>query len=147
MYLHPFALGSKGGNTEINVTARGGLSSVLEPDGDFVWEMNVVGTETVEERRLDALVDHADVVKLDLQGYEREALRGSTGLLDDVSIILCEISFRRTYEDQALFCDIADQVANYGFDLYMLYNIYNVSNERGGITGGDALFVDRTIWN
>ena len=58
-----------------------------------------------------------DVIKLDIQGFELEALKGMGALLRHVKYILCEVSFKKLYHNQALFLDIANYLES--FNLYI----------------------------
>lgn len=143
--VYPVALGLENGSTTFNITSSPAWSSVLEPDDDFVEDVAVSEREEVEVKRLDELVGEVDVLKLDLQGYELNALKGSTGVLDDASLVFSEVSFHRAYEDQALFCEIVELLRDFGFHLYMLYSLHYLLGENGESTGGDALFVDEDL--
>jgi hypothetical protein len=57
------------------------------------------------------------LLKLDVQGFELEALRGATSLLERVDAVLTECSFVRFYEGQPLFEDILACLAPLGFRL------------------------------
>lgn len=71
--------------------------------------------------RLDNHVDKFDLKRpvlmvLDVQGYEFEVLKGAIMLLDNVDIIICEISVDQLYDKQASFDDIFSFLRDLGFN-------------------------------
>jgi hypothetical protein len=63
------------------------------------------------------------VIKLDLQGYEIEALRGALGTLSHVRYVISEVSFAEFYVGQPLFTDVVRFLAEQGLFLHALgYN-------------------------
>lgn len=98
--------------------------STLNPytaDGALGRGFVPLGEEEVPLRRLDGLgLDLAGtqvVLKLDVQGHELPALRGATGLLEQVDAVLAELSFANQYEGQPpSFSAVAALLA--GHDLF-----------------------------
>lgn len=56
-----------------------------------------------------------DVVKLDIQGFELEALKGFDHWLGSVKFIICEVSFKEYYVEQPLFSDILVYLSSFKF--------------------------------
>jgi FkbM family methyltransferase len=118
--LHKVALGAVANKLTMNVASD---SSSLLPLGELQnsyfgvnkhseMEVDVVNlTEYVQAKQLPP----PDLIKLDIQGYELEALKGSIGLLKATKYILCEVSFVEFYVGQPLYHDIAHFLAQYGF--------------------------------
>jgi hypothetical protein len=80
-----------------------------------------------------------DIVKLDVQGFELEALKGARRLLAAGSLaILAEVSFAPLYEGSCLYHEVATFLEAAGFTLYQLY--YPRSDWRGRLLYADALF-------
>jgi len=95
--------------------------------------------------RLDDLLGQVELkgktlLKLDVQGYELEVLRGGPEMLKRVDYIFSEVSFRPLYEGQPLFDDVYDFLKPLDFayagDLEVL-----PSPVDGTILQADALFV------
>lgn len=87
------ALGDHDGSAVMTLAVHGAEHVVGEVPGG-------VGSETVPIRRLDALLaehqmDHVDLLKLDVEGSELEALRGLGGRLDTVRAIVAEVHERQ----------------------------------------------------
>jgi len=60
-------------------------------------------------------------LKIDVQGYEYEVLKGATDILQNTIGIEIEMSMIELYENQKwLFSDVMDFMKNNGFSLYSL---------------------------
>ncbi|WP_051261817.1 FkbM family methyltransferase [Desulfovibrio inopinatus] len=142
--VHQYGLGASSFPTTINKLNRPTLSSILPPSGiqekyaDQVLTLSdVIPIQVVS---LDeVLPDGADVVKLDLQGYELEALRGMPQTLARCRAILVEVAFIPLYEGQPLFEEIELFLSSSGFVLEKLYDIW--TNQQNEKTAADALFL------
>ncbi len=141
--VHAVALGERAATLSLSILSRPTLSSLLPPTGireKYAGEdLPVVGTVAVPVARLDSLVDRADVVKLDLQGYELPALRGATGLLPEVSAVVAEVARLPLYAGQALLPEVEEFLEGCGFRLDGVYDFFRDAS--GRIVSGDALFV------
>jgi FkbM family methyltransferase len=86
-----------------------------------------------------------DLLKLDLQGYELEALRGLGERLAEVRLIFTEVEYVPLYEGQPLFADIDQFLRQAGFRLFHLYSTW--CHPSGQITSGDALYVNQRYFS
>jgi len=92
---------------------------------------------------LDAFVRAEDIrapamLKLDVQGFEYEALRGCESLIHLFDQIYCECSFMELYSGQKLARDVIDWLAARGF---WISGIYNPAYDRDGrAVQADLLF-------
>jgi FkbM family methyltransferase len=78
------------------------------------------------------------LLKLDVQGYELEALRGACRMLARTDYVLLETAFKRLYEGEPLFEDIADFMHSVQFRF--LRPIGFETDPVGEIVQMDALF-------
>lgn len=62
------------------------------------------------------------MLKLDVQGFEYEALMGCESLLSYFAHVYCECSFLELYTGQKLACDVIDWLSARGFRLAGFYN-------------------------
>jgi FkbM family methyltransferase len=142
--VRPVALGAFPGHLALNVLESQTCSSLLAPTGIRDKHpgkpMGVSQTVPVEVVRLDQELPEApDIIKLDLQGYELEALRGAEGLLGGVEAVLCEVSFTDLYRNQPLGDDVIAWMRRKGFGLEGLYSPWY--DGAGGLVSADALFL------
>lgn len=55
------------------------------------------------------------LVKIDVQGYELEAIAGAERVLAEAKVVILEMSFQKLYENQPLFHDVYQRMYNLGF--------------------------------
>jgi len=92
---------------------------------------------------LDEYVDEhnmplPDLIKLDVQGFELEALVGAKRCVASARFIIVEVSLVELYLWQALFRDIYDFCRTHGFRLYALGAETRLGKE---LLQADALFL------
>lgn len=100
--LHAVALGAEGTFIDLAIDPAGVTTGAhVLPDREHAPD----GGVRVPVARLDTLLaaeivsDDRCLLKLDLQGWELEALKGASGILDRIEVILCEASFNaQAYE-------------------------------------------------
>lgn len=128
--LHQCALGSSEKIGLINVTSQTDSSSLLNPG---VMQVNTFGTPKIREKEVPVvMLDQfrkknnlplPDLMKLDIQGYELEALKGASDCLKACKFIIMEVSFVSYYDDQPLFGDVITYMENNNFSMIALgYN-------------------------
>ncbi len=144
--VHGAALGAHEKSVAFNVVRNLVSSSVLAPSavnrGYHGDKMDVRQVVEVPQVRLENVMAGRDVdlLKLDLQGYELEALKGCGSLLDRIKIITTEVEFAMLYDGQPLFGDIDVFLRTHGFRLLNLYELY--SHPDGQLTAGDAVYLN-----
>lgn len=101
---------------------------------------------TVPTSRLDdVLSGPIDILKLDLQGYELEALRGAGNLLSQTRVVLTEVGFLPIYEQAPTFCDIHEFLKPREFEIHELYVHYMFWGPQGRLEWGDALYLNHAF--
>lgn len=143
IYAH--ALGARDSRSQFYVTERSDSSSLLIPGAaqERAYGSRVAEAMDVEVRRLDHVLTPAQIagpalMKLDVQGAERDVLEGCGRLLQDIDYIYLEGSFVELYEGQPLIADIIAFLHGQGF---AFRGIYNTSYTRDyGTTQADFLF-------
>jgi FkbM family methyltransferase len=145
--VHGAALGADAKTVSFNVVNNLVSSSVLNPSalnkrihGEKMDIRQVV--EVPQVRLEDELKDigEIDLLKLDLQGSELEALKGCGKLLERIKIITTEIEFVSLYDGQPLFGDIDVYLRAHGFKMLNLYELY--THPDGQLTAGDAVYLN-----
>ena len=83
------------------------------------------------------------LLKLDLQGYELEALKGAKSILPKCEYVLTEVEFKASNQDEPTFADLQEYLAKYGFRF--IHPVAFSRDEFGEISQMDALF--QKYWN
>jgi FkbM family methyltransferase len=58
------------------------------------------------------------LLKIDVQGFELNVLKGAQNVLKKIDMIFCEISFAELYKDQPAFGEILEYLENYNFKYF-----------------------------
>ena len=144
--LHVAAIGEKAEKTLIHLSARDDSSSLLEignAQSSFFPGTHEVGTLEVDVGPLDQFVSKEDIarpamLKLDVQGFEMQALAGCRSLIGYFDYVYCECSFVELYKGQKLAGEVISYLGGLGFGLS---GIYNPSYDRvGNCIQADLLF-------
>jgi len=115
--------------------------------------LRTVRTETATTLTLDAVLAQepkVDMLKLDIQGFELNALRHATSVLQRTLVVHCEVSFAEIYQGQDLFSEVEQHLRRSGFELVDLSTLcrYPLSGtpfaaSRDWLGWGDAVFFRR----
>ncbi len=130
--LLPRALGD-GARHTLHV-ATGGMTSLLEPDGDawafltpfgmppFLPLEQSVRTTELQTRRLDDVeeIPEIDFLKIDIQGAELMVLRNGRAKLRECAFIQIEMSFFALYKNQPGFAEVDIELRAQGFMVHGL---------------------------
>jgi len=144
--LYEAAIGSNRSKAVMHVAAADDSSSLLpisELHRRLIPGATEARTETVNVCRLSDYVAAEEIcppamLKLDVQGYELEALLGCEQLLNRFDQIYVECSFVELYEGQPMAYEIIAYLAKRRF---RLIGIYNMSyDHKGQAIQGDFLF-------
>ena len=128
--LHEAAIGPQLSRCKMHVSARDDSSSLL-PISSLQSKIfpgtAEVSTIDVQVAPLDTFVSleelhEPSLLKLDVQGFELEALQGCESLLCGFGSIYCECSFVELYSGQRLASDVIEWLAVRGFRINGLYN-------------------------
>ena len=135
--LHEAAISPEAGTATMHVSASADSSSLL-PITDRQSELfpgtQEVGTTEVQASPLETFVPvdtlrAPAMLKIDVQGFELEVLRGSLSLLPHFTWVYVEASFEALYENQALAGDVTAFLEENGF---AEEGRYNISHSRDG---------------
>lgn len=142
--IYPLALGEVEGEAEMHIASREDSSSLL-PLGETqrrLFDMRETHCFSVPVRRLDTLIDSDTLggpalLKIDVQGFEFEVLKGAEGLIDAIDAIYVEASFVELYGGQRLANDVAALLGEYGFGEA---GRFNLCTSDGALVQADILF-------
>lgn len=121
------ALGSKYSEKNIFITSRRDSSSILKPNSNIsknykTEEIRKIKVNVLDEIFYNKKLLNPILLKLDVQGYELEVLKGAKNFLNNVKFIITEISFRKIYEKQAMSYDLINYLKTYNFEIYARCN-------------------------
>jgi FkbM family methyltransferase len=144
--VYPVAAASQGGSVDLHVSQLDDSSSLLPITERYTSAF--VGTEEIGEARVDAarideILGPEDIVrpallKIDVQGYELEVLRGAEGVIANVDEILLEVSFMEFYAGQPLAGELISYLHGSGF---LLNGVFSLKRNRvGRCLQADLLF-------
>jgi FkbM family methyltransferase len=150
VHIHPSALAASNGRTTFHILQAGTLSSALVPkDAPGTLrdaEMAIVQRVEVDQVRLDDILEEgADILKLDLQGYELEALKGCGTMLERIKTVVCEVGFIERYVGQPLFEEVDRFLLSKGFELL---DLYEPDRQPGDpLTHADAVYLNARFFS
>lgn len=135
-------LGSSEGKAEIHVCGYSGASSLypFTARGHALYpDLDMIGTETIQLTTLDQWAPGhlfgVTLLKIDVQGYELEVLKGAVQTLPLIDAVYAEVNFAEVYEGQPLAEEIVSFMAAQGFSAPVSMNGF------GGV-GGQAVQAD-----
>ena len=143
-------LGAYKSNKKLNITRKKDSSSVLE-----IKNSNLLGKkfEILEEREIQILtLDSAlkdynlynnILLKLDVQGYELEVLKGANKLLSKIKYIIIEIVDSEFYHNQVIGSDILDYLTKNNYKILKSCNEFNI--KRINYSQRDVLLVNKSF--
>ena len=129
---------NKGVDTSSFLTSnKTGLNSDVQVQ---TLEQVTLPLTTLDQVALDAKIDRINILKLDIQGSELNALKGAERKLSEkkIDVIFTETYFIQQYIDQPLFYEIAAHLQQFG---YQLQDIYNPIYGKGKLAWCDVIFV------
>jgi FkbM family methyltransferase len=142
------ALGDRVGQIVLNVTASSELGSVLQPRDEFLEtyygnnEGCVVEKAQVELCTLDSLVPESkcvDLLKIDVQGFERAVLSGARRVLANTRAVLIETLLQSHYVGDDNLAALWTILADHGFSFWNISPPY--VGQDGRALWADAVFV------
>jgi FkbM family methyltransferase len=122
--LHRCALGATSGTAEIHLATRADSSSLMAQaaQAKYFPGTREIGVETIRVARLSEELSSHEIkgpvlLKIDVQGFEGEVLKGCEDMLSHINWIYCEASFVELYQGQPLAHEIIIWLAERGFSL------------------------------
>lgn len=141
------AIGAQTGTATINISGNSQSSSLLpmlDRHRTTAPGSTYVASDEVQVRRLDDLVplgeDQRYLLKMDVQGFERDVLDGADLVLERTHVLYSEMALQPLYEGEALFHELCGSIIGRGFRCAGLFNgHYDGSTDE--VLQCDALFV------
>lgn len=131
IFLYPCGLNSRAGSFPFHATRVSEASSLLQPDPKLMklssqkkYDFNILEVEctTLDRFCKDNQLLKIDILKLDVQGAELEALKGGIELIKSgaISLLYVEVNFAETYLKQMQFKDLLEFCNHHGYQLWDL---------------------------
>jgi FkbM family methyltransferase len=151
VHCRNFALGAQSCQQEINVSSYVQASSFLE--NGRLLENRVYGIDFTRSKcervRVKTLAGYAHacgvkniaLLKLDVQGYELEVLKGAESVLDRIRHIYCEAQFQELYKNGPMFDEVFEFLSNRGFELLRMTQFR--ADDDGRLMECDMIFRSR----
>lgn len=143
------AVGEANGERELHLLGASVNASLYPPRPDMDelyargWQLEDV--TTVETTSVDSLVDGREValMKVDVQGAEREVLAGARETLPRTAAAILEVTFVSHYDGDATFAELHAQMVDAGF---LLTGISDPARSPAGVMlTCDAAYVQRDL--
>ena len=147
---HSYALSNSAKSEILNVNTNEGTNSLLNTEvkktHPYFDLLETRKTIQVECRTLDVLFTNEtiDLLKLDLQGGEYDALQGAKYLLKEnrIKFIICEVMFQKSYKNQRNGSELIMYLEEHGFKIF---NFYQNHYHHGKLLQSDVILYHQTI--
>lgn len=121
-FAHNKALGASDGKLQMNISSNAAMSSSalsFSEHSKVYPSVGFVGEVLVDMVRLDSyseILGESIFLKLDLQGFEPEAIAGASGILDRVVMLEVETCYSQMYEGQKTHYEFVPELLSLGFE-------------------------------
>ena len=142
------AIGEKETSMKLNIANNTLSSSLLKmTDKHIIADTNssYLKTEEVPVRRIENLAkeilpkNYNAFLKIDTQGFEKQVLDGSKGILKNIKGLQVEMSFDELYEGELTFSTMLDYIKGLGFTLCHIENGFK-NQKTGELLQIDGVF-------
>ena len=124
------AIGNKNTNGKINISQNSDSSSILsisKRQTEIFKNTKKIGVQDIKIKKLNYYLKKKDLkkyslLKIDVQGYELNALKGCEDLLNNIQYIYIECSYEELYKKQPLFNQINRWLTKKNFYLKQKFN-------------------------
>ncbi|HTL90392.1 MAG TPA: FkbM family methyltransferase [Leptolyngbya sp.] len=108
---------------ELSLTVWGDLAGSsflpsLHPERAAIANQRVVPIVTIDQLLNDQKLSIPQLVKLDIQGFELEALKGASQLWDQVEVFILEVSLFEFLPGQPVFDQVIEFMRHHGYVVY-----------------------------
>jgi FkbM family methyltransferase len=111
---------------------------------DLTGETETVTVETIDNFCRDHAIERIDLLKLDVQGWELDALRGADVMLsrNAIRFIIAEVAFRKSDTDMPDFGELNDFMQARRFHFCGLYDTYRYGAAKQFVGFSNSLYIN-----
>jgi FkbM family methyltransferase len=151
--VYNLGLGDRNMISKINVAGNSGSSSILNMlpvHVDNSPESQFIGEEKINIKTVDSVVNDFNIesknlmMKIDVQGYEMNVLKGAKNSLQFVRILQLEMSLIPLYQGETLFYEMIEYLRKNDFDLVSIENGFS-NRTTGELLQVDGIFINRNF--
>ena len=127
----------------LQVRANSELNTLVPSDDVAGGRTQTTEVSTVDEIVARHGIGHLDLLKLDVQGWEMEVVRGANRLIADHNLIfvLAEMTFRSDQNEMQQFTELHDHLEARGFALSGMYEPLRYGPRREFILFANMLYL------
>lgn len=128
-----------------------GASSLLKPTGGYAGtKYNTINVDvtTIEKFSIENNIENIDILWMDIQGNELNALKGMGDLLYNTKAICSEVGLVPYYENHTLYKEICEYLKTFGFVELTESFPFDYPSHRGGNRSGlecDIIFINEKL--
>jgi hypothetical protein len=115
-------------------------SSVLAEQSNVPRKVLSLPMETLDDILLEKKLKNVSFLKLDVQGYEMEVLKGATETLKEVEVVMTEVSFLPYNRSGPLFNEVVQFMKGHEFVAYDICSLMRFYLD-GSLLQADVIFV------
>lgn len=115
-------------------------SSVLSEVANRRPPTTYMAMTTLDSVTENGIFARPDFIKVDVQGYELEVLRGGERTLESAEAVLMEVNLLRLHEGAPLFHETAEFMGKHGFQVYDICSLIRRPYD-GAVWQSDVMFV------
>jgi len=120
-----FAMGKEVGEIDFIAYENSLINSVYKS-----VDSKIAGTYKVKVETLDNLVSKNEIkfsgsnlLKLDVQGFELEVLKGAEKILEKIDYIMIEVSIKKYYENMIMYGEVDEFLVKSGFSQFKILDL------------------------
>ena len=140
------AVGSAPGTATMALRSFSEMNSLVGagPAEGLTGEVETVEIDTIDSFCKAEGLTHIDLLKMDVQGWELEVLKGAARMIDEgrVRFVFTEVGFRRDEVEMVHFSPINDTLERKGFRFCGLYSQFRWGIHKQFVSFANALYVN-----
>jgi FkbM family methyltransferase len=147
IHINKLAAGESKGTIEIPLYAEASINTLKQA----AYDSGPINSQKIDVERLDDFFDKKgissiDIIKIDVEGYEIQALTGAAKLLKNAKYIVTEVGFKRC-ETKTYFVDMDIFMEKNGFEIFNIYELLPAYNDRTRLFYANCVYVNKNINN